>query len=62
MKITMNRLNPVKNIDSVFLKISNRLDFLNNVKDGQIAKENVDLLLSKLDFMIVLLKMEKTSK
>lgn len=62
MKITMNRLNPVKNIDSVFLKIWYRLDFLNNVKDGQIAKENVDLLLSKLDFMIVLLKMEKTSK
>lgn len=62
MKITMNRLNPVKNIDSVFLKIWYMLDFLNNVKDGQIAKENVDLLLSKLDFMIVLLKMEKTSK
>lgn len=61
MKITMNRLNPVKNIDSVFLKIWYMLDFLNNVKDGQIAKENVDLL-SKLDFMIVLLKMEKTSK
>lgn len=72
MKITMdrlllllNRLNPVKNIDSIFLKIWYRLDFLKDEKDGQIAKENIcsfGAIKSKLNFMIILLKMEKTSK